>query len=153
MRDLTGPYRHRSPLDPPRLRTGPPWPESADPFQPGTAAMPTPTARPTATVSPATSAREQSGSGEALRPPRPLRTGRESCPSSRSSLHERPSRDAAALTTTFTIRTRSRRTVRQTFFPSGGNAGRAYAREPHQQAFLLPTYLLVSLSRLAEVLS
>src|SRR5262249_25957498 len=36
-----------------------------------------------------------------------------------SSLHERPSRDAAALTTAFTIRTRSRRTVRLTFFPSG----------------------------------
>ena len=54
-----------------------------------------------------------------MRPPRPLRTGRESCPSSRSSLHERPSRDAAALATAFTIRTGSRRTVRQTFFPSG----------------------------------
>ena len=51
-------------------------------------------------------------------PPRPLRTARDSCPSCRSSLHERPSRDAAALTTAFTIRTRSRRTVRQTFFPS-----------------------------------
>jgi hypothetical protein len=34
MRDLTGPDRHRSPLDPPRIRTGPPWPESADPFRP-----------------------------------------------------------------------------------------------------------------------
>src|SRR5512135_2704700 len=34
-----------------------------------------------------------------------------------------------------------------------GSASRAHAREPHQQAFLLPTYLLVSLSRLAEVLS
>ena len=33
------------------------------------------------------------------------------------------------------------------------SASRAYAREPHQRAFLLPTYLLVSLSRLAEVLS
>jgi hypothetical protein len=33
-RDLTGPDRHRSVLDPPRTRTGPPWPESADPFRP-----------------------------------------------------------------------------------------------------------------------
>jgi hypothetical protein len=58
-RDLTGPDRHRSPLDPLRTRTGPPWPESADPT-----ATPAPTsralsrsatARPTATVSPATS--------------------------------------------------------------------------------------------------
>src|SRR5262249_53217 len=32
--DLTGPNRHRSPLDPPRIRTGPPWPESADPPRP-----------------------------------------------------------------------------------------------------------------------
>jgi hypothetical protein len=30
-RELTGPNRHRSPLDPPRLRTGPPRPVSADP--------------------------------------------------------------------------------------------------------------------------
>jgi len=37
-----------------------------------------------------------SGSGKASLLPRPLRTGRESCPSSSSSLHERPSRDAAA---------------------------------------------------------
>src|SRR4029077_13914873 len=37
------------------------------------------------------------GSREVLLPPRPLRTGRESCPSSSSSIHERPSRDAAAL--------------------------------------------------------
>ena len=37
------------------------------------------------------------GSGEVLLPPRPLRTARESFPSSSSSLHERPSRDAAAL--------------------------------------------------------
>ena len=34
-----------------------------------------------------------------------------------------------------------------------GSASRAHDREPHQQAFLPPTYLLVSLSRLAEVLS
>jgi hypothetical protein len=26
--------RHRSVLEPPRIRTGPPWPESADPFRP-----------------------------------------------------------------------------------------------------------------------
>ena len=38
----------------------------------------------------------QSGSGEVLLRPRPLRTGHESCPSSSSSLHKRPSRDAAA---------------------------------------------------------
>jgi hypothetical protein len=44
-RDLTGPDRHRSPLDPPRLRTGPPWPESADPFRPGPTATPAPTTR------------------------------------------------------------------------------------------------------------
>jgi hypothetical protein len=42
MRDLTGPDRHRSPLDPPRLRTGPHWPESADPFRPCPTAMRTP---------------------------------------------------------------------------------------------------------------
>ena len=53
-----------------------------------------------------------------MRPPRPLRTGRESCPSSRSSLHERPSRDAAALATAFTIRTGSRRTTHPTVFPA-----------------------------------
>jgi hypothetical protein len=34
MRDLTGPDRHPSPLDPPRIRTGPPWPEPADPSRP-----------------------------------------------------------------------------------------------------------------------
>ena len=51
-------------------------------------------------------------------PPPPLRTARDSCPSCRSSLHERPSRDAAALTTAFTIRAGSRRTVHATFFPS-----------------------------------
>ena len=39
---------------------------------------------------------DQSGSREALLPPRPLRTGRESFPSSSSSIHERPLRDAAA---------------------------------------------------------
>jgi hypothetical protein len=50
--------------------------------------------------------------------PRPLRTVREACASYGSSLHERPSRDAAALATAFTIRAWSRRTVRQTFFPS-----------------------------------
>ena len=50
--------------------------------------------------------------------PRPLRTARDSFPSCSSSLHERPSRDAAALATAFTIRARSRRTVRQTFFPA-----------------------------------
>ena len=44
-RDLTGPDRHRTPLDPPRTRTGPPWPESADPFRPGPTA--TPTSKPT----------------------------------------------------------------------------------------------------------
>ena len=46
-------------------------------------------------------------------------TGRESCPSSGSSLHKRPSRDAAALATAFTIRAWSRQSVRQTFFPLG----------------------------------
>src|SRR5215471_2908462 len=50
--------------------------------------------------------------------PRPLRTVRETRASYGSSLHKRPSRDAAALATAFTIRARSRRTVRQTFFPS-----------------------------------
>jgi hypothetical protein len=50
--------------------------------------------------------------------PRPLRTVREARASSGSSLHERPSRVAAALATAFTIRAWSRRTVRQTFFPS-----------------------------------
>ena len=39
-------------------------------------------------------------------------------PSSSSSLHERPSRDAAAFTTALTIRAWSRRTVHQTFFLS-----------------------------------
>jgi hypothetical protein len=48
-RDLTGPDRHRSPLDPPRIRTGPPWPESADPFRPCPPAAPTPTTRPSTT--------------------------------------------------------------------------------------------------------
>ena len=48
----------------------------------------------------------------------PLRTARDSCPSCRSSLHERPSRDAAALTTAFTIRTGSRQTIHATFFPA-----------------------------------
>jgi hypothetical protein len=43
MRDLTGPDRHHSVLDPPRIRTGPPWPESADPFRPPPTATPTPT--------------------------------------------------------------------------------------------------------------
>ena len=47
MRDLTGPDRHRSALDPPRLRTGPPWPESADPSRPCPTATPTPTTKPT----------------------------------------------------------------------------------------------------------
>ena len=37
------------------------------------------------------------GSREVLLPPRPLRTARDSFPSCSSSLHERPSRDAAAL--------------------------------------------------------
>ena len=44
-RDLTGPDRHRSPLDPPRIRAGPPWSESADPFRPCLTATPTPTSR------------------------------------------------------------------------------------------------------------
>ena len=39
-RDLTGPDRHRSVLDPPRIRTGPPWPDSADPFRPCPTATP-----------------------------------------------------------------------------------------------------------------
>ena len=47
MRDLTGPDRHRSVLDPPRNRTGPPWPESADPLRPCPAATPTPAFKPT----------------------------------------------------------------------------------------------------------
>jgi hypothetical protein len=51
MRDLTGPDRHRSPLDPLRIRTGPPWPESADPFRPR------PTATPTLTTTTPTSRR------------------------------------------------------------------------------------------------
>ena len=45
MRDLTGPDRHRSPLDPPRIPTGPPWPASADPFRPCPTATPTPTTK------------------------------------------------------------------------------------------------------------
>src|SRR5271157_409300 len=61
----------------------------------------------------------RSGSREVLLPPRPLRTGRESCPSSSSSVHQRPLRDAAASSVTaFTIRAWSRRTVRQTFLHS-----------------------------------
>jgi hypothetical protein len=44
-RALTGPDRHRTPLDPPRIRTGPPWPESADPFRPCPTAAQTPTTR------------------------------------------------------------------------------------------------------------
>jgi hypothetical protein len=59
----------------------------------------------------------QSGSREALLLPRPLRTARDSFPSCSSSLHERLSRDAAALVAAFTIRSWSRRTVRQTFLP------------------------------------
>jgi hypothetical protein len=39
--------------------------------------------------------RSPPGSREVLLPPRPLRTGRESFPSSSSSIHERPLRDAA----------------------------------------------------------
>ena len=50
--------------------------------------------------------------------PRPLRTARDSCPSCSSSLHKRPSRDAAAFATAFTIRAGCRRNVRLTFFPS-----------------------------------
>src|SRR3954470_17425706 len=65
-------------------------------------------------------------SGEVLLLPRPLRTGRESCPSSSSSLHERPSRDAAALAAAFTIRAWSRRTIHQTF-QSGARPGAAPA--------------------------
>src|SRR5947209_6171133 len=41
--------------------------------------------------------RHSPGSREVLLPPRPLRTARDSFPSCSSSLHERPSRDAAAL--------------------------------------------------------
>ena len=64
MRDLTGPDRHRTVLDPPRIRTGPPWPASADPLRPRPTVTPTPTtrtpsrsakARPTVTVRKATS--------------------------------------------------------------------------------------------------
>jgi hypothetical protein len=44
-RDLTGPARHRSVLDPPRIRTGPPWLQSADPFRPCPTATPTPATR------------------------------------------------------------------------------------------------------------
>jgi hypothetical protein len=43
-RELTGPDRHRTHLDPPRIRTGPPWPESADPFRSRPTATPTPRA-------------------------------------------------------------------------------------------------------------
>jgi hypothetical protein len=39
----------------------------------------------------------KSGSGEVLLLPLPLRAARDSCPSCSSSLHERPSREAAAL--------------------------------------------------------
>ena len=59
-------------------------------------------------------------------PPPPLRTARDSCPSCRSSLHERPSRDAAALAAAFTIRAWSRWTVHQTF-QSGARPGAAPA--------------------------
>ena len=45
MSDLTGPDRHGSPLDPPRIRTGPPWPESADPLRPCPTATTTASAR------------------------------------------------------------------------------------------------------------
>ena len=58
--------------------------------------------------------------------PRPLRTARDSCPSCSSSLHERPSRDAAAWTATFTIRAGCRRTIHQTF-QSGARPGAAPA--------------------------
>ena len=51
-------------------------------------------------------------------PPPPFRTARDRFPSCSSSLHERPSRDAAALTTAFTIRTGSRQTIHATFFPA-----------------------------------
>jgi len=60
---------------------------------------------------------KRSGSGEASLLPRPLRTVREACASYGSSVHKRPSRDAAVFATAFTIRAWSRRTVRQTFFP------------------------------------
>jgi hypothetical protein len=92
------------------------------------------------------------GKEVALPPPPPLRTGRESCPSSSSSLHKRPSRDAVVLQRPSRYapgadgpyaRPSSRR----------GSASRTHVREPHQRAFLPPTYLLVSLSRLAKVLS
>ena len=64
MRDLTGPDRHRSVLDPPRLRTGPPWPESADPFRPR------PTATPTLATRALTSARESHGNSDLRSQPR-----------------------------------------------------------------------------------
>ena len=64
MTDLTGPDRYRSVLDPPRLRTGPPWPESADPFRPCPTATPTPATR----VS--TSARESHGNSDPRSQPR-----------------------------------------------------------------------------------
>ena len=51
---------------------------------------------PTAHLTSGTDLTLMPGSREVLLLPRPLRTGRESCPSSSSSLHKRPSRDAAA---------------------------------------------------------
>src|SRR5208337_4836804 len=77
---------------------------------------------------------DRSGSREVLLPPRPLRTGRESCPSSSSSIHKRPLQDAAASVrlTAFTIRAWRRRTVREMFFhsmecQSGARSGAAPA--------------------------
>src|SRR5208337_5660450 len=96
---------------------------------------------------------DRSGSREVLLPPRPLRTGRESCPSSSSSIHKRPLQDAAASPK------RPSRYAPGADGPyarpssSQWSASRAYVREPHQQAFLPPPYLLVSLRRLAKVLS
>jgi hypothetical protein len=64
MRDLTGPDRHRTPLDPPRIRTGLHWPESADPFRL------CPTVTPTRTTKALSSARESHGNGDPRSQPR-----------------------------------------------------------------------------------
>jgi hypothetical protein len=94
----------------------------------------------------------RSGSGEESLLPRPLRTVRELAPHTAHAFTnaprgtrpfwQRPSRYAPGADGP-SARPSSLR----------GTASRAHAREPHQQAFLLPTYLPVFLSRLIEGLS
>ena len=93
----------------------------------------------------------ESGSREVLLPPRPLRTGRESCPSSGSSIHERPARDAAVERPSRYAPGADELSAR--LVSSEWSASQASDREPHQRALLPPTSLLVSLDRLTEVLS